>query len=247
MEIIILGTSAAFAGKNEGCSSYLLLVNKKPYLIDTGPGCVSYLQNYIGYREVKGIFCSHLHADHISDIYTLRYAIYVAQRDGYMDPPLPIYMPRSPKKTFRFIRSSIKKEFSINEITESLKLDLEGINVSFKKTRHPVDTYAMRFETGKKSIVYTSDTMFFEELIHFSRNADLLLAEATLQNRDKNFETLGHMTAETAGILAQEAQAKRLVLTHIWPDYEWNISVEEAKKSFHGELILGQRGKLLKI
>ena len=100
MKITILGSDAAYAGKNGACSSYLLSSGGKNYLIETGPGCVSGLQNYIPIHEIDGIFLSHLHADHISDIYTLRYAVYVAQNEGKMDPQLPIYMPKHPGKTY---------------------------------------------------------------------------------------------------------------------------------------------------
>lgn len=251
MKIIVLGTSAAFSGKNDGCSSYFLSENGKNYLIDTGPGCVSYLQNYISYRDINGIFISHLHADHVSDIYTLRYAIYTAQRDGYMKPSLPIYMPKSPKKTFKFIKDAIKKEFAITEISESLNLKLDGMTVSFKKTDHPPDTYAMRFEcpaikTGKgslnKTVVYTADTGYFDGLVSFSRNADILIADATLQSPDMELENLGHMTAEQAGQLATEANANKLILTHIWPEYDKNTSMGEAKKSFQKSVEIAKRG-----
>ena len=122
MKLIILGTSAGYSGKNEGCSSYIISNEGKNYLIDTGPGCVSFLQNYIDFKDINGILLSHLHADHVSDIYTLRYAIYTVQRDGFMEGPIPIYMPKSPKKTFKFIKKTVKDEFSIVEITESLCL-----------------------------------------------------------------------------------------------------------------------------
>jgi len=243
MKLVILGTSAAFAAKNDGCPSYLLSINNKNYIVDTGPGCVSFLQNYIDCKNINAIFLSHLHADHYTDLLTLRYAIYVARRDGYMKTLLPIYMPKHPKKTFKFIRDTIKNDFLINEITENLTLNIDNLKVSFKKTRHPIPAFAMRFEYNEKSIVYTSDTAYFDDIVSFSKNANILLSEATLQNIDENLEELGHMTAKKAGKLALKSDAERLVLTHLWPEYDKKISLSEAKEVFNKEIILAERGK----
>jgi len=243
MKIVILGSSAAFSRKNEGCSSYLLLLGGKNYLIDTGPGCVSFFQNYISVKDISGIFLSHLHADHVSDIYTLRYAVYAAQRDGYMKPPLPLYMADSPKRTFHFIKDAVKKEMNITEISEDVRLNLDGLKVTFKKTDHPVTTYAMRFDYRGKSIVYTSDTAFFDGIVTFCQGANLLISEATIQNGDNSLAPLGHMTAETAGMLAQRACVKKLVLTHLWPEYDKKISIDEAKITFKGTVLTAERGQ----
>jgi ribonuclease BN (tRNA processing enzyme) len=239
MKLTILGSSAAYAGKNEGCSSSH---GDFRFLIDTGPGCVSTMQNYMSFSDISGIFLSHLHADHTSDIYTLRYAVFTAQRDGYMMRGIPIYMPLSPKTTFRFIRETVEEELDIHEITEKTTLDLHGMKVRFLKTRHPVDTFAIRFEHTDGCIVYTADTALFEGLVSFCSDADLLLAEATLQNRDREMESMGHMTAETTAGLARDARVKRLILTHIWPPYDKKTSSDEAQTVFPGPISIAERG-----
>lgn len=241
MELVILGTSAAFAGKGENCSSYLLRTENTRFVIDAGPGSFGMLQNYTLYKDISCIFLSHLHADHVSDIYTLRYAVYVAQRDGLMEGPLPILMPKSPKRTFRFISDAIKGEFRIQEITDGLEVDKGGVKVRFRRGEHPVPCYAMRFEQDGRSLVYTADTMYTKELVSFARGADVLLAEATLQDADSGLESMGHMTARRASKMAADAGAGRLVLTHLWPEYDPQKSLEEAKAGFK-DVILARTG-----
>ncbi|MBN2323633.1 MAG: MBL fold metallo-hydrolase [Spirochaetes bacterium] len=232
MDLVILGTCAAFAGKNEACSSYLLSCGGQSFVIDTGPGSFGVLQRYIHYGEIRGVFLSHLHADHVSDIYTMRYAVFVAQRDGLAKGPLSIYMPKSPKRTFAFIKNAIKREFSIEKITEGLVVRIEDLSVGFLRGIHPIASYAMRFEHRGKTLVYTADTRYFERLTSFAKEADVLLAEATLLEADGEMEEMGHMTAKTAARLASEAKVKRLVLTHVWPEYDRKKTLAEAKTIF---------------
>ena len=242
MRLIVLGTSAGFAGKNDGCSSYLLDTGKKNYLIDLGPGSLSALQNHIGYRELDAVLISHLHADHVSDIYTFRFAVFAAQKEGSMPPSLPIYLPDKPEETFAFIQSNIQEEFAMNVVTQDSKLELNGIEVRFLRTDHPVPTHAMRFAYEGKVFVYTSDTALFDDLISFCTGADLLLAEATLQDSDRELESTGHMTARTAGTLASRANAGNLMLTHFWPEYERQLSLSQAREAFSGPVQLARQG-----
>jgi len=243
MKITILGSSAAYAGKNEGCSSYLLACGPSRYLVDTGPGCVSFMQNYITFTDISGIFLSHLHADHTSDIYTLRYAVFVAQRDGHMKSGIPIYMPAHPKKTFRFIRETVRQEMDITVTSQGIHPHIEGLSVRFLKTAHPIDTYATRFEYEGRSIVYTADTSLFNDLVSFCTDTDLLIADATLQGQDRELESMGHMTAASAANLARDAGAKKLILSHIWPEYDKETSLHEAQQVFHGPIFIAERGQ----
>jgi ribonuclease BN (tRNA processing enzyme) len=196
----------------------------------------------MGFRDLDAVLISHLHADHVSDLYTLRFAVYTAQREGSMPAPFPIYMPDEPVDFYRFIHSNIREEFDIRVVTADTKLDLDGMGVRFLTTRHPILAHAMRFEHDGKVLVYTTDTSYFDGLVAFCRGADLLLAEATLQERDRELEELGHMTARTAGLLAERAGAGTLLLTHIWPEYDRRLSLDQARNAWDGSVKLAERG-----
>jgi ribonuclease BN (tRNA processing enzyme) len=260
LKLTILGTDAAYAGKNGSCPSYLLTHRGKHYLIDAGPGCVSAFQNSIRFSDISCIFLSHLHADHVSDIYTLRYGVYIAQKEkGMIHKPL-IYLPKRPRDTYRFIKKNISQEFIIKILSEKTHVELDGLKVSFMRTMHPIPAYAMRFDAEIKgdsagaqnekrvsTFVYTSDTGFFEGLVHFSAQASVILSEATFQSADEKLTGMGHMTAEKAGSFAAKSGADRLVLTHIMPEYDKSVSAKEAKQTFHKEVTIAERGKELTI
>jgi len=89
---------------------------------------------------------------------------------------------------------------------------------------------------GKK-IVYTGDTKYFEELIEYCKNADLLICESTFASDAKeNVEEYMHMLSKEAGILAKKAGVKKLILTHISRRYEEDNALRkllvEAKTEF---------------
>ncbi|ADZ08896.1 Ribonuclease Z [Methanobacterium lacus] len=73
---------------------------------------------------------------------------------------------------------------------------------------------------GRK-LVYSGDTLACEEMVGFSKDADVLIHESTFNNshKEKAFET-GHSTAEMAADIAKKAGVKSLVLTHISTRYK---------------------------
>ncbi len=85
-------------------------------------------------------------------------------------------------------------------------------------------------------VVYSGDTRYCQSLLNNSKEADLLISEATIDEKDYD-ETIYHLTNEEAAQIAKEANVKRLILTHISRRYtskvqEINIFLEKAKKIF---------------
>jgi len=90
-----------------------------------------------------------------------------------------------------------------------------------------------------RRIIYSGDTSPTEGLLKLSRNADLLIHEATFLDElaDRAAED-GHTTALQAAQLAKEAMVELLVLTHIssrYPDPE--VVKAEASKVFSNVLV----------
>jgi ribonuclease Z len=86
-----------------------------------------------------------------------------------------------------------------------------------------------------RSVVYTGDTRPHLSVIEASRNADLLVHEATFGGDElERARETGHSTAAEAARVALEAGARRLVLTHISSRYNRDASelLAEAKAVF---------------
>jgi ribonuclease BN (tRNA processing enzyme) len=118
--------------------------------------------------------------------------------------------------------------FKIHTINEETVLNIGGIEISFKKVIHPVETYAVKMKKGDKFFVYSADTVYTDDLVAFAEGADLLLC-------DGNFLTGmqgPHMTAAEAAEIAKKAGCKKLILTHLSPLISIRDYYDEAKKIF---------------
>jgi len=83
---------------------------------------------------------------------------------------------------------------------------------------HHLNDYSTLHAGNIFSIVL--DTKMCQNAILAARNADLLLCESTYLDSEKILaEKHNHLTALQAGLIAQEAQAKMLVLTHFSARY----------------------------
>jgi len=240
LELIILGSSAAYPGAGRACSGYLIKEDKSHLLLDIGTGALSNLLRWLNPSELDGLVITHLHPDHFLDIYPLRFFL---QIDG--DPaalPLKVLAPSGASEfIIRLIDEDSKGKFfelfDFNEIQEGAQLKVGRINLTFHRVPHSIDTYAVVVD--EKKLVYTSDCAYDNSLLELAKGAEVFLCEATLQK--PIFP--GHLTAAQAGKIAQKAGVKRLVLTHIWPSFDPEISKKEAKEVFDGEVIIAKENQ----
>jgi len=244
MEITIVGCWGGYPKANEASSGYLLEHDGFQLLIDCGSGVLSKLQNLIKPGDLDGVILSHYHADHIADIGVLQHARLIQGILGDPLPCLPIYghtlnNQEFPKLTYKEITKGIG--YQSNET-----LAVGPFNISFLQTEHPVPCFAMRIQAGQKVVVYTGDTSFKEELVGFCQGADLLLCECNLYG-DLNGKTAGHMTSFDAGTLANRADVKQLVLTHLPHFGNLNQLVNEASQFYPGTINLAAQDMAIKI
>lgn len=230
MKLTVLGKYGPYPGAGGATTSYLLECGGKKLLIDAGSGSLSRVQEYCALEELDGIILTHLHSDHCSDMFILRYL-----RTDHMPP---VFMPCTPETEYGVLHSS--KKFEITEISEDLSLQWTDtdIKLSFCRTIHPVECYAVKVESEGKTFVFTGDSRYSEKLTEFCSGVDALLCDSGFLSSQEDTGSLPHMYVREAGVTAKKAGVKRLWLSHINPSYDEGEILKEAKGEFAESLVV---------
>lgn len=215
MKLTVLGYLGGFPAHHDGTSSYLLTSDHFNLLIDCGSGALLSLENKLNPLELDAVILSHYHADHIADVGVLQYYWQLHEQRPNRSV-LPIYgfdHDASHFDQLSWPNSSEGRPYNPNQV-----LKLGPFDISFLKTQHPVEAYAMRIverSTGKV-LVFTADTRYFSDLVSFSQGADGLMTDTNFVATKNG--VMWHMTSTQSGQLARDAQAKQLLLTHLPAD-----------------------------
>lgn len=241
MRLTVLGSGTIYPNKNRGISSYFVTIGNKNILLDIGPGTISRLPKInINFPDLDIIVISHLHTDHINDIFYL----------------ITLFNLFIPKKEITIISSPGFKEFLVKTgetyKTASLSSDVlkklrfidapsfsTGVlNFELKKGNHHLTSIITKIKDNEgREIVYTSDTSFDESIASFTKNPDLLITECTFpDNQPQN----DHLTPSSAAKLGSIVGAKRMLLGHLGPNIRNSDLVWEISQNFQGRLYIAE-------
>jgi ribonuclease Z len=141
------------------------------------------------------------------------------------------------KDKLRLDRNKIKKLKIPNSPLLGKLANGEDIVLNGKKIRSKDITY---LEKGRK-ITFILDTVYNEEAVKLAKDSDLIIAECTFSNEEKEQakEKL-HLTTKDAATIAKKAKAKALILTHVSQRYEHNLKMiqDEARKVFKNSKVV---------
>ncbi|HVL51053.1 MAG TPA: MBL fold metallo-hydrolase [Actinomycetota bacterium] len=240
-EAIVLGASGTYPKPGGATSGFLLRVGEYTVWMDCGTGTFANLQRHTDFHDLSGVVITHLHLDHILDFYSLYYALKYG-KDSRGPTGLEVYAPAGAEAHLAQLLSPTASEdfggfFDFRAVKNGDKIAILPFVFTFLRTEHPVETLAVRVEANGRSLVYTADTAWKESLVKFAQGANVLIAEATLQEPDAGGQSV-HMTAEEAGRLAVDARVKRLVLTHLAPGLDPTVSMDQAARHFRGKILV---------
>ena len=250
LKITPLGTVSPYCKDTKNCSGFMIEYDDKRYLLDCGNGTTRNMNMKEDLKNLK-VFISHLHVDHYGDALCLAQAALVYDRLKYIDKNIDIYIPEDDyiENTNNHIEDyyflhSLTKEYPINIIDyKELNLKEDDITIKSIYVPHQVKAHAFRIDTPVGSVVYSGDTGSKNNLREFAKGADLLICETTfLKNQNRGVDS--HLyTTDTANI-AKDAQVKKLMLTHFWPETDKEEYVNEVKDIFENT-IYAEEGKTL--
>jgi len=244
----VVGSSPSVQRPGRACSCYLLRTRDAAVLLDLGSGALGNLHLAIDYPQIDAVIVSHMHADHFLDVIPLRYGLKYGPL--LRESRMPLWLPPEGSTMLRTLCSAFAPEsdadfldevYEVREYDPSQPMEINDLRLTFRKTRHYIDTYAVRAERGNASIVYSADTAPCDAVVEHAKDCSLFLCEATLGLGNEDGQR-GHLSAEEAGQMAARAGVKRLILTHYSSTYAADELVEAAQSSFDGRISIADDG-----
>jgi ribonuclease BN (tRNA processing enzyme) len=270
--LVLLGTGGGPTPKRlRSAPAQAVIVGDRTYIVDCGDGVSRQLtMARIPLPSIRAVLITHHHSDHNADYGNLLMFAWVAGLrapiDTYGPPPLE-------KMTRLFLemnafdlevrqrdegRPPLAPSIRAHEIgKDGLVFDDGRVKVTAALNRHPPVTpsFAYRFDTPDRSIVFSGDTNVSENVIRLAQGADVLVHEVMYApaierllagdpdaSRLREHLIASHTTTDDIGRIAAQANVKTLVLSHFvpgdaeLPDDTWTAG---ARQHFKGRIIVG--------
>jgi ribonuclease BN (tRNA processing enzyme) len=239
MKLTILGSGTCVPTIKRGSPANYLKIGDKETLVDCGSGTLRQLvKARLDYKKIDMVFLTHLHIDHVLDLATLLQAL--NWTPGFKrTKDLTLVGPIGLKAFYELFQKPFEKALQprgykiiIKEIRS--RITFKDFSVECAKTIHTDTSLALKFIENKKSLVISGDCDYDESLVTFSNRADVLLLECSFSNAEKHS---GHLIPKECGLIAQESQAKKLILTHLYPISPREVRLSQAKNIFKNTLL----------
>jgi ribonuclease BN (tRNA processing enzyme) len=249
VELVVLGAHGTWPTAGGATSGLLVSHEGHNLLLDVGTGTLANLQEHVGLFDVDAVVISHSHPDHVADLY----AYVMARLFSPEHPPrIPLFV--APKVLERFAPlladdsgdMKVDDVFEVHEVNAGDDLQAGPFRIATAPMRHSVPTFGVRVEADRATLAYSADTGPVAALEGLARGVDVMVAEASWQEDGEQRPPI-HLTAREAGQAATAAGAGRLVLTHIRPYLDRNLSREEASGMFQGEVLLAAEGQRMEV
>jgi ribonuclease BN (tRNA processing enzyme) len=272
--LILLGTAGGpRPRKTRSAPAQVIVVDGTAYVVDCGNGVSRQLVLAgIPLASVRHVFLTHQHSDHNADYGNLLLLAWTAglrtRVDAWGPPPLEQMTKHFMEMNSYDIATRIKDEgriplqplVHVHELRKGgVVLQDENVRVRATLVDHPpvVPAFGYRFDAKDRSIVISGDTRPSDNLIELAEGADILVHDALyapgidrlvagVPNAPglKRSILSHHTTAEDAGRVAHAAGVKTLVLSHLIPPEDPEVTdqmwIDAASSNFHGHVVVGK-------
>lgn len=244
MEVIVLGSGTSVPHPRRGSAGCLVRGGGRTILVDAGPGTLQKLATLgISLAVPDAAVFTHLHLDHTAELAPLLFAL----RNPGIGRSRTLTLAGAPG--FRDFYARLRRMYGtwveplgypleIEEI-DVRPVSLGGLTLRAFPVSHTPHSVAYRVEdpADGKAVAFSGDTDVCEGLVEAARGADLAVLECSFPDGRK---VEGHLTPGEAGEIAARAGAKRLLLTHFYPECEGEDIPGQCRNRYAGEILLAE-------
>jgi ribonuclease BN (tRNA processing enzyme) len=235
-----VGSGDAFGNGGRFQTCFHLTGASDTVLIDCGASSLTALKaSRIEPNEIDTVLLSHLHGDHFGGIPFLILDGQFRRRER----PLTIAGPRGTRARTEALMDLVfpgstraRRRFAIEfiELEPATPTSIGAVSVDTAAVEQPgTPACALRIGYEHKTVVYTGDMAWTDELVKLSAGADLLIAEAYFFDRDVPY----HLSHNTLVRHHARLTASRIIVTHMSPDMLARADEAEFELAYDGMLI----------
>ncbi len=254
MRLTVLGSGTSVPHPRRSSSAHWLEAGAGTLLLDPSAAAVHRMpQEGCDWPNLDAVWVSHFHLDHVGGLAPFLFGTKYAPQMQKREKPLRVYGPHGTEKLLRrFDEANAYGLFEqpfpleVREVAPRAEFEVfDGLRAQTFSTPHTSESLALRLtDAAGASLVYTSDTGYTEALAGFGRDADLFVMECSFF-RSKPVET--HLVLADAMRLARLAAPRRVLLAHLYPEWDGVDIAAEAAKLWDGETIEARDGLRLEI
>lgn len=292
-ELLLLGTQGGpnFTTERREAGS-ALLVQGRPYLIDVGYGILGRIaESGVSFLDIPEVFLTHLHDDHVADLPALMGHQWTQGRvqptriwgphgtSAMVEAALAFNQANTEIRMVDEGRALNPRQlFSGHDVAAAagqpvLVMEDDRVRVTAVNNTHyppeglaamPHRSLSLRFDSEDRSVVFSGDTAYSEQLVALARGADVLVCEAMqVEIMDQLFQEMRasgkyqdnpdgilhhivstHTPVADAGRMAAEAGVGMLVLNHLIPGALREVSdasyIDAARLHYAGPVVVGR-------
>ncbi len=241
MKLTVLGCGQFYISSNYNTVGNLLQVDDTNILLDFGRGSYRALTSLdFSINDIDIIALTHFHPDHTADLLTALQVHFIEYKRKQTDKQITLMGPTGIKEWYENITKLMYDEIPYQpEIIElnNDSIKIKDIKISTQLMKHLIPNVAFKIEHHNKTLVYSGDTGMNNDIVVFSKQADLLMLECSSPIEEiVDF----HLNPTTCGKIAEQAQVKQLVITHYGDESRVKEIDTETSKHYTGILIIAK-------